>query len=41
MGQRLCHGRGRGFESRRPRHFPEANLINWKIGAIHNYIQIN
>src|SRR5271166_4834774 len=29
-----CHGRGRGFESRRPRHFPSRELARFKKGTV-------
>ena len=31
-----CHGRGRGFESRRPRHIPKDLLDCGRIVPIHN-----
>src|SRR4029077_2632877 len=36
-----CHGRGRGFESRRPRHsFQKSYSAFGQIGAIHKKIHI-
>jgi len=35
-----CHGRGRGFESRRPRHFSQALARNWRFASWSNLVQL-
>src|ERR1039458_6488790 len=35
-----CHGRGRGFESRRPRQFFQALARNWQIASWSNLVQL-
>ena len=35
-----CHGRGRGFESRRPRQFFQALARNWQFASWSNLVQL-
>jgi hypothetical protein len=35
-----CHGRGRGFESRRPRQFFQALAGNWQLASWSNLVQL-
>jgi hypothetical protein len=35
-----CHGRGRGFESRRPRQFFQALARNWQFRSWSNLVQL-
>ena len=35
-----CHGRGRGFESRRPRHFFQSIARNWQFASWSNLVQL-
>jgi hypothetical protein len=35
-----CHGRGRGFESRRPRHFFQSFAKNWQFASWSNLVQL-
>ena len=35
-----CHGRGRGFESRRPRHSFQALARNWQFASWSNLVQL-
>jgi len=35
-----CHGRGRGFESRRPRHSFQAVARNWQFRSWSNLVQL-
>src|SRR5579871_483914 len=35
-----CHGRGRGFESRRPRQFFQAFARNWRFRSWSNLVQL-